>query len=62
VRRTTTIGWITRCTSQPARTTAACTDSTRNGMSSVTISTIMSPSSADAAPSSGFSAAAGSGR
>ena len=50
VRRTTTIGWITRCTSQPARTAAACTDSTRNGMSSVMISTTEAAAGVGARP------------
>ncbi|OLT20686.1 hypothetical protein BJF78_35180 [Pseudonocardia sp. CNS-139] len=43
VRRTTTIGWITRSTLAPARRTPAIRDSTRNGMSSVTISTTCPP-------------------
>ena len=42
-RATTTMGWITRRTSQPARPIAADADSTRKGMSSVTISTTAPP-------------------
>ena len=38
-RTTPTIGWMIRCSVRPCRLTSIATESTRNGMSSLTIST-----------------------
>ena len=40
-RATVTIGWMMRCSVSPWRLTSIVTESTRNGMSSLTISTIV---------------------